>query len=55
LHNENANVLESIKAGWSEAKQASHFIRLKTGHYNSFMATFGKEKDLQRILKEFVN
>ena len=55
LHEENANALESLKAGWSEAKQASHFIRLKTGHYNSFMAGLGKEKDLQRILREFVN
>ncbi len=55
LHVENKQVLESIKEGWSEAKYASHYISINDSFYDSFRKTLGKDKDLQRILKQFAN
>lgn len=55
LHIENKQVLESIKEGWSEAKYASHYISINDSFYDSFRKTLGKDKDLQRILKQFAN
>jgi len=55
LHIENAAAIESIKAGWSEAKQANYYIKITDSYYNSFRNTFGKKKDMQRILRQFAN
>lgn len=55
LQVENPGVLESVKAGWSEAKQATHYIRISDAYYDSFRKTFGKKKELQRILKQFID
>lgn len=53
LHKDNPNTLESIKAGWSEAKQASHFVPINANHYDAFKQVLGNRSDLTRILKQF--
>lgn len=55
LHVENKHVLESVKEGWSEAKYATHYISINDSYYDNFRKTLGKDKDLQRILKQFAN
>lgn len=55
IHQDNATALESLKAGWSEAKQATHYIRIKGSYYNTFKKILGKQQDLQRILTQFAN
>lgn len=55
LHIENPAALESVKAGWSEAKQAIHYIRITDTYYDSFRKTFGRKKELQRILRQFID
>jgi phosphonate transport system substrate-binding protein len=53
LHNNAA--LASIKAGWSEAKQATHFIPINALHYDAFKKVLGEQKDLMRILHQFAD
>ena len=55
LHTADTAALESLKAGWSEAKQATHYITIKTSFYDSFKKMLGKKEDLQRILTQFAN
>lgn len=55
LHQRDMPALESIKAGWSEAKFAVNFIHITDAYYNAFRKTLGNEKDLQRILQQFAN
>jgi phosphonate transport system substrate-binding protein len=55
LHSKDSKALESIKTGWSEAKQATKYIRVNDSFYNSFRKTLGKKKDLNRILEQFAN
>lgn len=53
LHQKNPTALESIKAGWSEAKQATHFAAIQPNYYNLFMLSLGNEKNLESILTRF--
>ncbi|RYF86559.1 MAG: phosphate/phosphite/phosphonate ABC transporter substrate-binding protein, partial [Chitinophagaceae bacterium] len=55
LHDDNPAAIESIKEGWSEAKQADRYIEITDAYYDKFRKTFGRRKDLQRILVEFAN
>lgn len=55
LHLHENNALESIKAGWSEAKQATHFVQINATHYDGFKKVLGKKKDVTRILKQFAD
>jgi phosphate/phosphite/phosphonate ABC transporter binding protein len=54
-HQEAPVVLESIKAAWSEAKQATHFDPITKDNYLPFLIQFGTMKDIQPILKQFAN
>jgi phosphonate transport system substrate-binding protein len=54
LKDKEPSALESIKAGWSEAKQATHFIPINRSYYDSFKKNLGQEKDLERILQQFL-
>ena len=47
--------LEALKAAWSEAKQATHFVRIKKDHYTPFLKQFGSSKEITPILKQFAN
>lgn len=53
LHEQNPAALASIKAGWSEAKQATRYIVITDGFYDPFRKVLGNKEDLQRILKQF--
>jgi phosphonate transport system substrate-binding protein len=55
LHLHDNNALESIKSGWSEAKQTTHFIQINTSHYDAFKKVLGKQKALVRILNQFAD
>jgi len=54
LHDENASVLQSIKAGWSEAKQAEKFYSITDKYYDNFRMVNGNTTDLAEILSAFV-
>jgi phosphate/phosphite/phosphonate ABC transporter binding protein len=53
LHKKQPMALESIKAGWSEAKQATHFEPIQANYYDPFVRSIGKPKDVAGILSRF--
>ncbi|MEO0525654.1 MAG: phosphate/phosphite/phosphonate ABC transporter substrate-binding protein [Bacteroidota bacterium] len=53
LHIENSDAFESLKSGWSEAKQADKFQLISDEHYNSFRAVNGNRTHLNNILQIF--
>ena len=53
LHTQNVNAFESIKAGWSEAKQADKFQPITDEYYDSFREVDGNKTHLENILKMF--
>ncbi len=55
LHTENPEAFESIKSGWSEAKQADKFQLISDEYYNSFREVNGNKTYLNDILKAFEN
>ncbi|MGH1366583.1 MAG: phosphate/phosphite/phosphonate ABC transporter substrate-binding protein [Calditrichia bacterium] len=54
LHDADASVLQSIKAGWSEAKQAEKFYAITDNYYDNFRMVNGNTTDLAEILAAFV-
>lgn len=55
VHEQAPAVLESIKAAWSEAKQATRFDPITKDNYLPFLLQFGTMKSIQPILLQFVN
>lgn len=55
LHMENTEAFESLKSGWSEAKQADKFQLISDEYYNSFREVNGNRTSLNNILKMFQN
>lgn len=55
LHTENLKAFESIKSGWSEAKQADKFQLISDEYYDSFREVNGNRTYLNDILKMFEN
>lgn len=55
LHVQSPTVLASIKAGWSEAKQATRYIAITDAFYDPFRKVLGNKDDLQRILQQFAD
>ncbi len=55
VHQQSPTVLESIKAAWSEAKQATHFDPITKDNYAPFLIQFGTYKSIQTILVQFAN
>lgn len=55
LHLHDNPALESVKAGWSEAKQTNNFIQINATHYDAFKKMLGSKKDLASILTKFSN
>lgn len=55
LHETNTKALESIKAGWSEAKQVERFYKIDDSYYNNFRMINGNTTDLSDILNLFFN
>jgi phosphate/phosphite/phosphonate ABC transporter binding protein len=54
LHLLNTPALEGIKSAWSEAKQATHFIEIKADYYQPYLEGFGSKKEVEKIIKLFV-
>lgn len=55
LHNDNFAALQSIKEGWSEAKQAEKFYPIADSYYDNFRMVNGNTTDLSDILDLFVH
>ncbi len=55
LHQSDKKALESVKDGWSEAKQAEKYIAIKDDHYGPFRKQLGDKKTMTRILEQFAN
>ncbi|MCG2613055.1 phosphate/phosphite/phosphonate ABC transporter substrate-binding protein [Terrimonas sp. NA20] len=53
LNEKDPESLNAIKAGWSEAKQATKYITITDSFYNPFRKVLGNQKDLERILRQF--
>jgi len=54
LHKDNFTTLQSIKEGWSEAKQADKFYPIDDDYYDNFRMVSGNTTDLSHILDLFV-
>ena len=54
LHLSNSVALEAIKAAWSEAKQATHFIRIDENHYTPYLKQFGNPQEVEKITRKFI-
>ncbi len=52
---ENDPVLQSVKSGWTEARQAEKYILINSGYYFPFKNQFGDEKIMASILQKFAN
>lgn len=55
LHISQPEALTSIKNGWTEAKQATHYITIHSNHYTPFLQQFGKPEAVAAILEQFAN
>lgn len=53
LHDNNKDVLQSIKEGWSEAKQADRYYPITDRYYDDFRMVNGNRTDLPDILELF--
>jgi phosphonate transport system substrate-binding protein len=53
LNEKKPEALSAIKAGWSEAKQATNYIDITDAFYDPFRKVLGNQKDLERILRQF--
>jgi phosphonate transport system substrate-binding protein len=54
LHQSDIPALEALKAAWSEAKQATHFIAITKNYYNPYLKQFGDEKQVKEIIGKFI-
>lgn len=53
LHEVNAMALNVLKAAWSEAKQATHFISIRPNYYQPYLQQFGKDAEVHKIIRQF--
>ncbi|MEQ9298244.1 MAG: PhnD/SsuA/transferrin family substrate-binding protein [Cyclobacteriaceae bacterium] len=53
LHQTNDKVLQYVKAGWSEAKQAEKYYPITDSYYDDFRRVNGNSTDLSEILNLF--
>lgn len=54
LREQNPEALESIKAGWTEAKYAEYFTVVDEAYYNGLIELAGDKTKAMRIIKKFV-
>ena len=55
LHANSPSALESVKNGWSEARQAERYISISDSYYLPFRKQLGEENAMQNILTQFAN
>jgi phosphonate transport system substrate-binding protein len=54
LHQTNGTSLAAIKAAWTEAKQATHFISIQPDYYVPYLQQFGKITEVEAIIRQFI-
>jgi phosphonate transport system substrate-binding protein len=54
IHTRNSMALEALKNGWTEAKQATHFVNTDAGYYRSFSNSLGNTQDVNRVIQQFI-
>lgn len=54
VHKANPIVIEQLRAGWTEARKATHFKKIQPGHYRQLLMEFGPPAAVSRILLQFV-
>jgi phosphate/phosphite/phosphonate ABC transporter binding protein len=53
LHDQNPEALQSIKAGWTEARPADYYIVMDEDYYESLIMLAGDKAKALRIIKKF--
>jgi phosphonate transport system substrate-binding protein len=55
LHHDNTVALESVKKGWSEAREAEKYVPFANDYYAPFLAEIGTREAIKTILAKFAN
>ena len=53
LHEQNPEALESVKAGWTEAKPADRYVEITDTYYESLINLAGNKERAMKIIKKF--
>jgi hypothetical protein len=53
-HQTNGTSLAAIKAAWTEAKLATHFISIQPDYYVPYLQQFGKLTEVEAIIRQFI-
>ena len=53
LHATNPHAMEQIRAGWTEARKATHFEKINPDHYTGLLDKFGNAEEVAEILRKF--
>ena len=53
LHEQNPEALESVKAGWTEAKPADKYVTVDDGYYENLIDLAGNKDRAMKIIKKF--
>jgi len=53
LHEQNAEALESVKAGWTEAKPADKYMTVDDTYYESLIKLAGNKDRAMKIIRKF--
>jgi phosphate/phosphite/phosphonate ABC transporter binding protein len=53
LHEQNPEALESVKAGWTEAKPADRYVEITDAYYESMIQLAGSKERAMKIIKKF--
>lgn len=55
IHNKDSPALESVKRGWSEAKDAEKYVPFTKDYYKPFLAQIGSDDAIRKIVGQFAN
>jgi ABC-type phosphate/phosphonate transport system substrate-binding protein len=53
LHEQNPQTLESIKAGWTEAKPVDRYVEVDDAYYESLIKLAGNRERAMKIIRKF--
>ena len=53
VHQNNPQVIEQLRAGWTEARKATHFEKINPNHYQQLLEAFGPSEAVSGILLQF--
>jgi phosphonate transport system substrate-binding protein len=52
MHKESPIAFEAMKSGWSETKDATHFVQIDGSYYTNFKKILGSENEIQNVLRQ---